>query len=45
MIDGLADPVFFNIVYYSVTMVFAFLIFINKHAKRMRMFDQNIIYI
>ena len=47
MIDGLADAIFFNTVYYSVNMVFACQIFINKHAKRlrgMRMFDQNIIY-
>ena len=47
MIDRLADAIFFNIVYYSVDMVFACQIFINKHAKRlrgMRMFDRNIIY-
>ena len=46
MIDRLPDSIFFNIVYYSVNMVFACQIFINKHAKRlrrMRMFDQNII--
>ena len=46
MIDGLTDAIFFNIVYYSVNMVFTSQIFINKHAKRlrgMRMFDQNII--
>ena len=47
MIDRLPDASFFNIVYYSVNMVFACQIFINKHAKRlrgMRMFDRNIIY-
>ena len=36
MIDGLADAIFLNIVYYSVNMVFACQIFINKHAKSLR---------